>query len=202
MARINLEDSIYKDGRFIDLCIKLGSKWTALGAIVEAWAFAQDFVEIENPCGIAPLEDWKKKKICDAIIDVDLAEIRGNSIYVRGSEHQFKWLVDAKVKGKKGGDAKASTAKPSHTPAKLGLPSSSSSSSKELIHKSALNAEAEAKKCLDAIQRFGPHESKSIREFVGDELFVRVQSKIGWQAIREMKRDTWTLKNITNQLGV
>lgn len=105
MARINIEDSLYKDGRFTELCIKLEAKWTALGALLEAWTLAQDFVTIENPEGLAPLEIWKKRKICDLIIEVGLGEVRGDQVYLCGAKEQFNWLVQAKIKGKKGGQA-------------------------------------------------------------------------------------------------
>lgn len=124
LARINIEDSLYRDGRFTDLCIKLGSKWAALGALVEAWTFAQSFVTIENPKGTIPKDHWERHRICNEIIAVGLAEISGDQVVMSGALNQFAWLVTAKIKGAAGGSAKAnktakggSSAKPSSSPA-------------------------------------------------------------------------------------
>jgi len=107
LARINIEDSLYKDGRFTDLCIKLGSKWAALGALVEAWSFAQSFVTPENPSGKVSLDQWNRHRICNDIVAVGLAEILDDEVTMSGALEQFKWLVTAKIKGSKGGLAKA-----------------------------------------------------------------------------------------------
>lgn len=107
MARLNIEDSLYRDNRFTELCIKFGSKRTALGALVEAWSLAQDYVTIDNPKGLILIDDWKKQRIADEIIDVGLAIIDSDMVYILGAEKQFAWLVAAQIKGKKGGISKA-----------------------------------------------------------------------------------------------
>lgn len=107
MARINIEDSLFKDKRFFNLCLKLGSRQAGIGAIVEAWMLAQSFVEIENPKGLVSIEKWHEQEICKEIVECNLAKIIGNNIEVEGADKSFLWLVDAKIKGKKGGDAKS-----------------------------------------------------------------------------------------------
>jgi hypothetical protein len=210
MARINIEDSLYKDGRFTELCIQLKSKWAALGALFEAWAFAQDFVEIENPTGLVLIEDWKKRKICDLILDVGLADIRDDKIYMRGAEEQFHWLVEAKIKGRKGGQAQHSPTKPSLSSTNLSpssakpLPLYSPSSSKENNYNSLRaksGPEEVARRIQAGIQLHGPDDREGLRKYVGNEIFEKIAKGCGWAAIRELRRDSFTLMNISKMLG-
>lgn len=90
MARINVEDGLFKDARFFDLVIALGSKTMALGACVEAWIVAQQFWK-RTKNGI-PKPEWATQKLNDALIQAGLAEDRGDFIYVRGSAAHFAWL--------------------------------------------------------------------------------------------------------------
>lgn len=114
MAQIEFDDKIFRDERFFNLCQQLGGRWTAMGAVMDAWRLARDYISPDNPKGLLPLHEWKKKRQCDAIIEVDLAEIVHvsdiNMVYVRGAEEKFAWLVAAQIKGRKGGLAKASSA--------------------------------------------------------------------------------------------
>ena len=105
VARINIEDSLFKDTRFFDLVVILGSKTTALGALVEAWIVAQNFWKL-NHNGI-PKKEWEKQKLNPALIQSGLAIDRGDFIYIAGSEEQFAWLVQRQEAGKKGGPAAA-----------------------------------------------------------------------------------------------
>ena len=103
MARINIEDSLFKDIRFDELKMKLGSVDTALGAMVRAWSLAQKWYLKEETCRLIPLSEWKKQRISDFIIEVGLAEVRENGVYVAGSDEQFAWLLQRQLAGKKGG---------------------------------------------------------------------------------------------------
>lgn len=105
MARINIEDSIYRDIRFHDLIQKLGGTDAALGSLVRAWSVAQDYWLI-NGVGI-PKPVWKSQRLRPELIEVGLAEERGDFIYTAGSEEQFAWLTSCSEKGKKGGPAAA-----------------------------------------------------------------------------------------------
>lgn len=100
MARINIEDSIFKDGRFQDLSIAMGSRHAALGAVVEAFIIAQQFYLNSETNRMIPINEWRRRKASDLIIDHGLAEIRGEYIYVCGSEAQFAWLLQASNAGK------------------------------------------------------------------------------------------------------
>jgi hypothetical protein len=91
MARINFEDSVLKDGRFIDLAIKMGSRRTALGALLEAYLVAQRYwVPSEKRI---PTEVYGRERLATELIEVGLAEQTDDGVYIRGSKEQFAWLV-------------------------------------------------------------------------------------------------------------
>ena len=108
MARINIEDSIFKDVRFNDLCIKTQSIDAALGGLVRAWSLAQTWYLSDDR--MIPVSEWKKQRINDQIIEVGLAEIIGDKIKVDGSDEQFSWLIHRQQAGKKGGLSKSEKA--------------------------------------------------------------------------------------------
>lgn len=103
MARINVEDSLYRDIRFHDLVQKMGGVDAALGSVVRAWSVAQDYW-LANGVGI-PLPVWKSQRLRPEVVEVGLAEHRGEFVYVRGSEEQFAWLKQRSDAGKNGGKA-------------------------------------------------------------------------------------------------
>lgn len=101
MPRINIEDSLFKDIRYMNLCIKLGNADQALGVMVRAFALAQKWCL--TPDRKIPLTEWKNQGLPDAIFHVGLAEIHDGKVYVSGSEEQFKWLKQRSNAGKIGG---------------------------------------------------------------------------------------------------
>jgi hypothetical protein len=109
MARINIEDSLFKDGRFTNLCIKLGTRKLAIGALVEAWMLAQTYVSPDNPKGLIPVEAWAEHEIEDAIIEKKLAKVIDQMVVeLCGAQESFAWLVQKQMAAKKGGMANAS----------------------------------------------------------------------------------------------
>lgn len=106
MARINIEDSLYRDIRFISLVGKLGSVEMALGSLFRAYALAQEWFLSDETARLIPLSKWKQQLIKDEIIEVGLAEVRGEYVYVAGSEVQFAWLLQKSEAGKQGGRPK------------------------------------------------------------------------------------------------
>lgn len=109
MARVNIEDSLYRDNRFIELYIKLGSLETALGALIRVWSVAQKFYLLDDRR--IPIEEWKKQKLNDSVIDVGLAENVNGRVRVAGSDEQFKWLAQRVDAGRKGGQSKGKQSK-------------------------------------------------------------------------------------------
>ena len=107
MARINIEDSLFKKRSWTDLCIQLGDRNAALGALFFAWSMAQNYWSPDkNPI---PLTVWEEEGLEDAIIDVGLAEKRPDGVYMKGSEEQFAWLIQKHDAGQKGGRPKKET---------------------------------------------------------------------------------------------
>jgi hypothetical protein len=212
MPRINIEDSIYKDSRFIELCIRLGSRWTAMGALFEAWLLAQKYVTIEDPLGLIPQDDWVKMGACDTLLDVRLAEKRDCKIYMCGAQRQFAWLVSTQMAGrasavsraKKYGTSQPNVERPSNgvrTDAERSRPSFLLPLLKNNYNKSSISnverPEDLAARCVAAIQRFGTN--KELEEYLGPEIYGKVRDAYGWQAVREMRRE-WILPNLVKVL--
>jgi len=139
MPRINIEDTLWSDTRFLRLCVKLGNEFQAIGALVLAFKTAQ-----KHWCpakGPIPPEEWEMAGLPEAIIEVGLAQRLEDGIYVCGAEAQFSWWFQRYEAGKRGGRpplAKADV-KRSVTPAKRAEPSSSSSSSSSISSSKELN---------------------------------------------------------------
>lgn len=103
MARVNIEESIFKDNRFIQLCIKLGGLDPALGALTHAWIVAQDW--FLSPEQAIPSKEWVKQGLNEELINVGLANRVDEKIKMAGAEDQFAWLRQRSDSGKKGGPA-------------------------------------------------------------------------------------------------
>lgn len=103
MARINIEDSLFKDARFLDLCISCGDKQKALGALVWAFMVAQKYYLNQKTDRLIPIKEWEKQGCDNKLIAVGFAEEKNGMIYVKGSEKQFAWLMQRQEAGKKGG---------------------------------------------------------------------------------------------------
>jgi hypothetical protein len=106
MARVNVEDSIFIDGRFMNLVLKLGSPDTAIGALVRAWRLAQEYFLRDDTHGKIPLKVWKQQGMNDTLFDVGLARTENDLVYVSGSETQFAWLNQKSDAGKNLSDKK------------------------------------------------------------------------------------------------
>lgn len=107
MARINIEDSIKSDIRFINLTIKLGSMKLALGELTWAWMIAQKHYLKKDSDRCIPLKDWQNQECSDMLIEVGLAEIKEKGIWIKGSDDQFRWLAQRQDAGSKGGNVTA-----------------------------------------------------------------------------------------------
>lgn len=104
MARVNIDDSIYRDGRFLQLVAKSRSPEEAIGCLVMAWSVAQKW--FTKPEKFIPIEEWKKQRLSDAIIECGLADLVNGFVKMRGINDQFNWLTQRVEAGRKGGFAK------------------------------------------------------------------------------------------------
>jgi hypothetical protein len=89
------------------LCIHYGDKAKALGVITWAFVIAQKFYLSEESGRLIPLSEWKRQQCDDKLIEIGLAEMRQDGVYVSGSESQFAWLIQKQEAGKKGGRPKS-----------------------------------------------------------------------------------------------
>lgn len=155
MARLNIEDSIWSDPRFMRLAVLLKSQDIAIGNLVRAWSLAQRYWFKKE---LIPEHAWTGSDFPNEIFECGLAERTENGIYVRGSKENFEWYSakceKLKANSSKGGIASAKarkdkfgTAQPSNrdrsipeVASNVSNPSSSSSSSsskKEIQNRSA-----------------------------------------------------------------
>lgn len=106
MARINIEDSLFKDTRYFDLLLKVGCKHKALGIVCGAWILAQKHWLAD---GNIPPRAWLAD--FDVLIDVQLAERHADgSVYIKGAKNAFAWLNQRSEAGKVGGKSKSEKA--------------------------------------------------------------------------------------------
>lgn len=105
MARINIEESIWSDPRFLKLCVKLGDQFRAVGMIVMAWRLAQEFWCPEKKR--IPKRRWADAELPDLLFECGLAEIQDGEIYVRGTAESFSWYFERIDAARRGGKASA-----------------------------------------------------------------------------------------------
>ena len=101
MARINIDDSLFKDSRYINLLIKVGDKDKALGIVVSAWMVAQRFFLNEKYDRLIPFSAWENQGCSNLLLEFGLAEKREKGVYVMGSNDQFGWLIQRSEAGKR-----------------------------------------------------------------------------------------------------
>lgn len=97
MARINIEDKLFTDARFIALCNKVPRR-EAIGMIVDAWYLAQRYWLTDQK--YIPDEEFKMAGL-EPLVDCLFAKKMDNGYYIRGSEEQFDWLKVKQLAGKK-----------------------------------------------------------------------------------------------------
>ena len=139
MPRINIEDSLWADDRFLALVEITSNRATAVGAVVLAFRMAQKFwVPDQRPI---PSVQFRSLPLASELLSCGLAseDTNGEFVTVRGADEQFAWLIQrsragTKSKGKKKNgtqrkltEANGSTT--SYSPSTLTLPSSSDSDS-------------------------------------------------------------------------
>lgn len=102
MARINIEDSLFLDERFIYLASKIG-RFEAGGQFLYATKLAQRYWK-ENK-SLIPENIFKIAGFSDEIISSGLIEKKEEGYYLKGSEENFAWLLSKIENSKKGGEA-------------------------------------------------------------------------------------------------
>ena len=103
MARINIEDHLFKDSRWNKLLIKTQCEYKALGLVTTAWIIAQEhWLDHKG----VPAKAWPKE--LNILIETEFATRKADdSVYVKGSRKAFAWLEQRSEAGKKGGQSKS-----------------------------------------------------------------------------------------------
>lgn len=107
MPRLNVEDRLFTDARFISLCVLLRSDVKALGWWVKVAFIAQSYWK--NNKELIPFAVYKFGKFPKELIESGLIERRENGYYLVGSEEHFAWIFSKVENGKLGGKARASS---------------------------------------------------------------------------------------------
>lgn len=101
MARIDIEDSLFTNARFIKLCVLLKSEIKAIGYFVKVARVAQSYWKHDN--GLIPEDVYIFNKFPKELVDSTLVVKRDNGYYLHGSERSFAWISSKVKNGKKGG---------------------------------------------------------------------------------------------------
>lgn len=101
MARVNVEDSLFSDLRFMSLSQKIGQV-SAIGCLVLAWRTAQKFW-LQNK-GPIPSVQFRLIPFNEDLIEVGFAVYSDENkdfVYICGAEEQFSWLIQRQSAGRK-----------------------------------------------------------------------------------------------------
>lgn len=102
MARINIDDSIFSDPRFLFVCDEVG-RFRAMGEFVFLVRAAQKYW-LDG--GGIPKESYSLFRFSEVFLTSGLVKEDNNFFYLSGSEDHFSWLAAKKENGKKGGRPK------------------------------------------------------------------------------------------------
>ncbi len=126
MARLNFEDKIGTDPRFLALVLKLGDAEKAIGRLYFFWSKAQqswansskscqtlanDSKACQMPANAGLIHQNDFRPEWDVLIEVGFCEKRPDGYYAKGAEEHFGWLKERKAAASRGGIAKASKTK-------------------------------------------------------------------------------------------
>lgn len=105
MARVNTEERWWCEPRRMTLAFQVGGAALADGVAMNAWRMAQEFWG--NDRGLIPFAKFKMLEHFKALLDVGLAEQRGEFVYICGSKALFEWHAARKDAARAGGAVKS-----------------------------------------------------------------------------------------------
>lgn len=108
MARLNIEDSIYSDHRFLFVADSIG-RFSAMGQMVYLMKLAQKFWaqgKLRIPTRIYEISGFSELFLESGMVDKN-----DDGYYLSGSEEHFSWLIAKIENGKKGGRPKSTSNK-------------------------------------------------------------------------------------------
>lgn len=122
MARINIEDKLMIDPRFILACIKLGDRELAMGIALNFFQVAQKYwCPKMKPI---PEKIYRQLRGAELWLEVGLSKRVRGGIYIHGSKANFAWLIqkhDASRKGVESRRNKVTERSPNGDPLTLTL---------------------------------------------------------------------------------
>lgn len=104
MARVNIEESLFKDARFTKLCIKFGCRFKAIGSLVSVWSLGQEHWKRDK--SLIPKEKWHEQEMPEELVQVGFVEEKEHGFYVKGAETHFAWLLQRSIAGQSSGQCK------------------------------------------------------------------------------------------------
>jgi hypothetical protein len=131
MPRINIEEKLYVDPRFIKLRDKMGEPM-AIGWLVILWRFAQQ--NYRDGILDIPHKSYEFYGFPDDLITFEFVEKTDKGYYIKGSKRNFEWINKNRESGKKGGEANAKRVLSDRLALPKRIEASSSSSSSKKIH--------------------------------------------------------------------
>jgi hypothetical protein len=99
MARINIDESLFTDPRFISLCVLLKSEIKAIGWWVKVARLAQTYWKLDKQ--LIPFDAYEFAKFPKKLLDSGIVEKRESGYYLRGSEENFAWIYQKVISGRK-----------------------------------------------------------------------------------------------------
>lgn len=93
VARLTIEDKWWSDPRRGRLVKYFGGEsQLADGLATQAWRMAQEFWKVGR--GLVPKSHFERLENSQNLIEVGLAEVRGESVYIRGSSAYLEWIAE------------------------------------------------------------------------------------------------------------
>jgi hypothetical protein len=105
MARVNIEECWWIDPRRSALIRLTGSEETADGAAIKAWRLAQEFWKANQ--GLVPTYLFDLLGFANELLKVNLAEVRAEGVYIRGSSAYLDWVYEEREARRLGGQKSA-----------------------------------------------------------------------------------------------
>ena len=104
MARVNVDDELWHDPRFNELC-KQHERHVALGAVVMLWRLGQE--HWKNDKRLIPSTAFKFLPLCEDLEKFGFVEKREDGVYCSGAEERWGYFFENSERGRKGGQRSA-----------------------------------------------------------------------------------------------
>jgi hypothetical protein len=106
VARINVDDKLFRDKRYERLLLITGDGRIAKGAVLEAFMLAQEYFQNSDTEGLIPFDAWESNDMHEGLIKSGCATVQEKGIYVMGSRSQFTWIAQKAEAGASASDKK------------------------------------------------------------------------------------------------